>query len=86
MPELPTNGVPFDRTRLTRRGFMVAGIAGGLTLAGCSQSRSQVTGSAAQMSGGEFGEGMSRLEGLIAEVERSCSADKSAGSSAFGRK
>jgi multicopper oxidase len=52
MPELPTSGVPFDRTRLTRRGFMVAGIAGGLTLAGCSQSRSQVTGSAAQMSAG----------------------------------
>jgi multicopper oxidase len=45
----PTSGVPFDRTRLTRRGFMAAGIAGGLTLAGCSQSESQVTGSAAQM-------------------------------------
>ncbi|HZC54045.1 MAG TPA: multicopper oxidase domain-containing protein, partial [Mycobacterium sp.] len=49
MPELPTSGVPFDRTRFTRRGFMVAGIAGGLTLAACSQSKSQVTGSAAQM-------------------------------------
>ena len=49
MPELPTSGVPFDRARLTRRGFMVAGIAGGLTLAACSQSRSQATGSAAQM-------------------------------------
>jgi multicopper oxidase len=49
MPVLPTSGVPFDRTRLTRRGFMAAGIAGGLTLAGCSQSESQVTGSAAQM-------------------------------------
>jgi multicopper oxidase len=51
MPELPASGVPFDGTRLTRRGFMASGIAGGLTLAGCSQSRSQVTGSGAQMSG-----------------------------------
>ncbi|HEY2500422.1 MAG TPA: multicopper oxidase family protein [Mycobacterium sp.] len=49
MPELPTSGVPFDRTRFTRRGFMVAGIAGGLTLAACGQSKSQVTGSAGQM-------------------------------------
>ena len=49
MPELPASGVPFDRTRLTRRGFMAIGIAGGLTLAACSQSKSQVTGSAARM-------------------------------------
>ena len=49
MPELPASGVSFDRTRLTRRGFMAAGIAGGLTLAACSQSESKVTGSAAQM-------------------------------------
>lgn len=49
MTEVPTSGVPFDGTRFTRRGFMVAGIAGGLTLAACSQSKSQVTGSAAQM-------------------------------------
>ncbi|MCV7052845.1 multicopper oxidase family protein [Mycobacterium heidelbergense] len=49
MPGLPTSGVPFDRTRLTRRGFMAAGIAGGLTLAACSQSTSQVSSAAAQM-------------------------------------
>ena len=49
MAELPASGIAFDRTRLTRRGFMAAGIAGGLTLAGCSHSQSQVTGSAAQM-------------------------------------
>jgi multicopper oxidase len=49
MPELSASGVPFDGTRLTRRGFIAAGIAGGLTLAACSQSESQVTGSAAQM-------------------------------------
>jgi multicopper oxidase len=48
MPARPTGGVPFDRARLTRRGFMAAGIAGGLTLAACSQSNSQVSG-AAQM-------------------------------------
>jgi multicopper oxidase len=47
MPELPASGVPFDRTRLTRRAFMAAGIAGGLTLAACNRSKSQVTGSAA---------------------------------------
>jgi FtsP/CotA-like multicopper oxidase with cupredoxin domain len=49
MAELPAIGVPLDRTRLTRRGFMAVGIAGGLTLAACSQSKSQLTGSAAQM-------------------------------------
>jgi FtsP/CotA-like multicopper oxidase with cupredoxin domain len=47
MPQLPAGGVAFDSTRLTRRGFMAAGIVGGLTLAACSQSKSQVTGSAA---------------------------------------
>jgi FtsP/CotA-like multicopper oxidase with cupredoxin domain len=49
MPVLPTSGVPFDGTRLTRRGFMAAGIAGGLALAACSQSNSQVSDSAARM-------------------------------------
>ncbi len=49
MPAQPTGGVPFDRARLTRRGFMAAGIASGLTLAACSQSNSQVSGAAAQM-------------------------------------
>lgn len=49
MPVPPTSGVPFDAARLSRRGFMAAGIAGGLALAGCSQSNSQVSGAAAQM-------------------------------------
>lgn len=49
MPVLPTSGVPFEAARLSRRGFMAAGIAGGLALAGCSESHSQVSGSAAQM-------------------------------------
>src|ERR1700751_788827 len=47
MPELPAGGAALDSTRLTRRGFMAAGIVGGLTLAGCSQSKPQLTGSAA---------------------------------------
>ncbi|MEB3979857.1 multicopper oxidase family protein [Mycobacterium sp. 663a-19] len=49
MPELPTSGVPFETTQLTRRGFIAAGIAGGLTLAACGQSKPHATGSAAQM-------------------------------------
>jgi len=49
MPTQPTSGVPFDRARLTRRGFMAAGIAGGLALAACSQSESRVSGASAQM-------------------------------------
>ncbi len=49
MPVLPTSGVPFDATRLSRRGIMAAGIASGLALAGCSQSNSQISGAAAQM-------------------------------------
>jgi multicopper oxidase len=49
MPVLPTSGVPFDRARLTRRGFMAAGIAGGLTLAACGNSKSQAPSSAAKM-------------------------------------
>jgi multicopper oxidase len=49
MPVLPASGVPFDATRLTRRGFMAAGIAGGLALAGCSQSKSQVSGASEKM-------------------------------------
>lgn len=40
----PTSGVPFDRIRLTRRGFMAAGIAGGLALTACSQSKPDPTG------------------------------------------
>ena len=50
MPVLPTSGVPVDRARLSRRGFMAAGIAGGFALAACSEPKSQVSGSAAQMS------------------------------------
>ncbi|OBK47629.1 multicopper oxidase family protein [Mycobacterium sp. 1081908.1] len=49
MPVRPPSGVPFDATLLTRRGFMAAGLAGGLALAGCSQTKSQVSGAAAQM-------------------------------------
>ncbi|MFZ1179391.1 MAG: multicopper oxidase family protein [Mycobacterium sp.] len=46
MPVLPPSGVPFDTTQLTRRGFMAAGIAGGLALAACSQSKPELTSSA----------------------------------------
>ncbi len=49
MPVPPANDVPFDRARFTRRGFMAAGLAGGLALAACGETQSQVTGSAAQM-------------------------------------
>jgi multicopper oxidase len=49
MPVLPTSGGSFDATRLSRRGFMAAGIAGGLALAGCGQSESQGSGATAQM-------------------------------------
>ena len=38
MPMLPTSGVPFDRARLTRRGFIAAGIASGFAAAACSQN------------------------------------------------
>lgn len=38
MPVLPTSGHPFDAVQLTRRGFIGAGLAGGLTLAACSKS------------------------------------------------
>ena len=48
MAVLPTSGVPFDSARLSRRGFMAAGIAGGLALAGCGESKPQLS-SAAQM-------------------------------------
>lgn len=41
--------VPFDATRLTRRGFMAAGIAGGLVLAACSQTKSQGSSASTQM-------------------------------------
>ena len=49
MPVPPESGFPFDAARLTRRGFMAAGIAGGLALAACSPTKSQVSGAAAQM-------------------------------------
>ncbi len=49
MPMLPTSEVPFDAARLTRRGFIAAGIAGGFALAACSQSNSKTSSSAAQM-------------------------------------
>ena len=47
MPVPPTSGVPFDMARFTRRGFMAAGIAGGLALAACGDTKSQVAGSSA---------------------------------------
>jgi multicopper oxidase len=49
MPVLPASGVPFDRAQLTRRGFMAAGIAGGLALAACGESKPQASDTAAQM-------------------------------------
>ncbi|CDO90853.1 oxidase [Mycobacterium triplex] len=49
MPLLPTSGVGTDGARLTRRGFMAAGIAGGLTLAACGHSKSQDLSPAAKM-------------------------------------
>ena len=38
MPTLPTSDVPFDKARLTRRGFLAAGIASGFAVAACSQN------------------------------------------------
>jgi multicopper oxidase len=49
MPVLPTSGMPFDSTQLSRRGFIAAGIAGGLTLAGCSSPTPSAPGAAEQM-------------------------------------
>lgn len=49
MAVLPTGGAPFEAAPLTRRGFMAAGIAGGLALAACGQSRPQGSGNAAKM-------------------------------------
>jgi len=49
MPVPPTSAISFDTTQLTRRGFMAAGIVGGLALAACSQSRPEVSATAAQM-------------------------------------
>ncbi|MEY8014541.1 multicopper oxidase family protein [Mycobacterium servetii] len=49
MAVLPTGGAPFEAAPLTRRGFMAAGIAGGLALAACGQSRPQGPGNAAKM-------------------------------------
>ena len=45
MPVPPTSGVPFDGTRLTRRGFIAASIAGGLALTSCSESKPPPSGS-----------------------------------------
>lgn len=47
MPVLPTSQIPVDQARLTRRGFIAAGIAGGFALAACSQSQTQTPQSAA---------------------------------------
>lgn len=44
MPLPPTSGISFDGARLSRRGFMAAGIAGGLTLAGCSSKPPELSG------------------------------------------
>ena len=38
MPTLPTSEVPFDRARLSRRGFIAAGIASGFAVAACSRN------------------------------------------------
>lgn len=46
MPMLPTSEVSFDSARLTRRGFIAAGITGGFALAACSQSNGQASSSA----------------------------------------
>lgn len=46
MRMLPTTEVSFDSARLTRRGFIAAGIAGGFALAACSQSNGQASSSA----------------------------------------
>ncbi len=46
MPVLPTSGIPFDGARLTRRGFLAAGIAGGFALAACGESKTQTPESA----------------------------------------
>ena len=48
MRTLPTSEVPFDGARLTRRGFIAAGIAGGFAVAACSQN-SQPASSEAKM-------------------------------------
>lgn len=39
MPVPPAGDTPSERRRLSRRGFMAAGMAGGLALAGCGQSK-----------------------------------------------
>lgn len=46
MPGQPTSDIPFDTTRLTRRGFLAAGIAGGLALTACSQTKPEPSGGA----------------------------------------
>lgn len=43
MPALPTSGNHFDTTRLSRRGFIAAGIAGGFALAGCGGAKTEAS-------------------------------------------
>src|SRR3954471_7885901 len=43
MPVRPTNGNSPEKTRLSRRGFIAAGVAGGLTLAACGRSASSAS-------------------------------------------
>lgn len=56
MPEVPTSDNPVDPAdpmRLTRRGFIAAGIAGGFALAGCGRSTSATSPMAAAISATE---------------------------------
>lgn len=53
MPVVPTSGVPFDGTRLTRRGFMAAGLAGGLALSACSHYKPAPSGMPAAIAAAE---------------------------------
>lgn len=46
MPVQPTSGASVAETRLSRRGFIAAGIAGGFALAACGQSKPALTGNA----------------------------------------
>src|ERR1700744_2917200 len=53
MPALPASGGPFNRTRLTRRGFIAAGVAGGLALTACNQYKSTPSGMTAAIAAAE---------------------------------
>ena len=46
MSVVSANGVPFDEARMSRRGFMAVGIASGLALTACSQSKLEPSSSA----------------------------------------